>query len=305
MVPAERSVTVAIGHGKKASRHIDAWLRGAHVRPAAEARAGHLRRSTPGTTRTPRARTGPGSRRSAGRRRSRRSSKGSTSRTRCSRPAAACRAATASTATTATRSARTTRCSSSASPASATRSTSTSARAAGCAWPMSMRRAGDGARSGEEVMGMEQGYVGPAFRKPGRPRDARRSDHLPSADEARGRRQDDGRLRGALDRGSRPPGRTRCVGDREQPRSRSGADRIDTATAGDVASTNLVTVRSNESLARAAALMADNGLTHLIVLQPDSDQPVGVISAGAIAAAVAWQTVSRDRGLIGPIATAK
>ena len=31
MVPAERTVTVAIGHGKKAARHIDAWLRfGAH-----------------------------------------------------------------------------------------------------------------------------------------------------------------------------------------------------------------------------------------------------------------------------------
>ncbi len=28
MVPAERSVTVGIGHGKKAARHIDAWLRG-------------------------------------------------------------------------------------------------------------------------------------------------------------------------------------------------------------------------------------------------------------------------------------
>jgi len=29
MVPTERSVTVATGHGKKAARHIDAWLRGA------------------------------------------------------------------------------------------------------------------------------------------------------------------------------------------------------------------------------------------------------------------------------------
>ncbi|HEX5027938.1 MAG TPA: NAD(P)-binding protein [Gaiellaceae bacterium] len=29
MVPAERTVTVAIGHGKHAARHIDAWLRGA------------------------------------------------------------------------------------------------------------------------------------------------------------------------------------------------------------------------------------------------------------------------------------
>jgi 2-oxoacid:acceptor oxidoreductase delta subunit (pyruvate/2-ketoisovalerate family) len=28
MVPAERTVTVAIGHGKKAARHIDEWLRG-------------------------------------------------------------------------------------------------------------------------------------------------------------------------------------------------------------------------------------------------------------------------------------
>lgn len=28
MVPAERNVTVAIGHGKKAARHINAWLSG-------------------------------------------------------------------------------------------------------------------------------------------------------------------------------------------------------------------------------------------------------------------------------------
>src|SRR6478609_6654818 len=31
MVPAERNVTVAIGHGKKAARHIDAWLRDAKL----------------------------------------------------------------------------------------------------------------------------------------------------------------------------------------------------------------------------------------------------------------------------------
>jgi 2-oxoacid:acceptor oxidoreductase delta subunit (pyruvate/2-ketoisovalerate family) len=28
MIPAERTVTVAVGHGKRAARHIDAWLRG-------------------------------------------------------------------------------------------------------------------------------------------------------------------------------------------------------------------------------------------------------------------------------------
>jgi 2-oxoacid:acceptor oxidoreductase delta subunit (pyruvate/2-ketoisovalerate family) len=34
MVPSERTVTVAIGHGKKAARNIDAWLRGNAVAPA-------------------------------------------------------------------------------------------------------------------------------------------------------------------------------------------------------------------------------------------------------------------------------
>ena len=34
MVPAERTVTVGVGHGKKAARNIDGWLRGAEYRPA-------------------------------------------------------------------------------------------------------------------------------------------------------------------------------------------------------------------------------------------------------------------------------
>jgi 2-oxoacid:acceptor oxidoreductase delta subunit (pyruvate/2-ketoisovalerate family) len=38
MVPSERTVTVAIGHGKKAARHIDAWLRG-QGSPAADRHA--------------------------------------------------------------------------------------------------------------------------------------------------------------------------------------------------------------------------------------------------------------------------
>lgn len=33
MVPSERTVTVAVGHGKKAARHIDAWLNGATYEP--------------------------------------------------------------------------------------------------------------------------------------------------------------------------------------------------------------------------------------------------------------------------------
>jgi 2-oxoacid:acceptor oxidoreductase delta subunit (pyruvate/2-ketoisovalerate family) len=34
MVPSERTVTVAVGHGKKAARHIDAWLQGSSYVPA-------------------------------------------------------------------------------------------------------------------------------------------------------------------------------------------------------------------------------------------------------------------------------
>jgi 2-oxoacid:acceptor oxidoreductase delta subunit (pyruvate/2-ketoisovalerate family) len=33
MVPSERTVTVAVGHGKKAARHIDGWLRGGLYQP--------------------------------------------------------------------------------------------------------------------------------------------------------------------------------------------------------------------------------------------------------------------------------
>ena len=33
MVPADRNVTIAVGHGKKAARNIDAWLRGETIKP--------------------------------------------------------------------------------------------------------------------------------------------------------------------------------------------------------------------------------------------------------------------------------
>ena len=36
MVPSERTVTVAVGHGKQAARHIDAWLRGERYQPPAK-----------------------------------------------------------------------------------------------------------------------------------------------------------------------------------------------------------------------------------------------------------------------------
>jgi CBS domain-containing protein len=64
-------------------------------------------------------------------------------------------------------------------------------------------------------------------------------------------------------------------------------DQLNSMTAREVASTDLVTVSSGESLARAAELMAEHGVTHLIAVQPDTGQPAGVISARGIAAALA------------------
>ena len=43
MVPYERSVTVAVGHGKRAARQIDAWLSAAAPEPGVPAAARHLR----------------------------------------------------------------------------------------------------------------------------------------------------------------------------------------------------------------------------------------------------------------------
>jgi CBS domain-containing protein len=65
-------------------------------------------------------------------------------------------------------------------------------------------------------------------------------------------------------------------------------DELSSLTAGDVASTDLVTIPSNESLEQATKLMSEHRVTHLIALQPDTDQPAGVISARGIAAALAY-----------------
>jgi CBS domain-containing protein len=66
------------------------------------------------------------------------------------------------------------------------------------------------------------------------------------------------------------------------------ADELGSLTAGEVASTDLITIRSDESLQRAAKLMAEHGVTHLIAVQPDTERPAGVISARGIAAALAY-----------------
>ena len=66
------------------------------------------------------------------------------------------------------------------------------------------------------------------------------------------------------------------------------AGKLDEITAGDIATTDVITIPSSESLQQAAELMSEHGISHLIAVQPDTGRPAGVISARTITAAVAY-----------------
>jgi CBS domain-containing protein len=58
------------------------------------------------------------------------------------------------------------------------------------------------------------------------------------------------------------------------------------ATAGGSAATEVLTIGPRETLRRAAQVMTEHDLSHLIVVEPDSDRPLGVLSTLDIAAVV-------------------
>jgi CBS domain-containing protein len=60
------------------------------------------------------------------------------------------------------------------------------------------------------------------------------------------------------------------------------------ANAGQLARTEPVSVAAYDSLARAAQLMAEHEVSHLVVIQPHSRNPVGVLSALDLAGVLAW-----------------
>jgi CBS domain-containing protein len=62
----------------------------------------------------------------------------------------------------------------------------------------------------------------------------------------------------------------------------------DKVTARELAGGKLVTVGTEDSLARAAQLMAEHGVAHVVVVQPHSGQPVGVLSTLDLAGVLAW-----------------
>jgi CBS domain-containing protein len=68
---------------------------------------------------------------------------------------------------------------------------------------------------------------------------------------------------------------------------RAFGEDLDNLTAQDVASAGLVTVDVEESLERAARLMDEHRVGHLVVVDPGSDRPVGVLSGLDVAAHLA------------------
>jgi CBS domain-containing protein len=60
------------------------------------------------------------------------------------------------------------------------------------------------------------------------------------------------------------------------------------ALAGTLARTEILTVKPEDSLERAAQLMAEHDVTHLVVVQPHSGNPVGIVSALDVASSLAW-----------------
>lgn len=67
----------------------------------------------------------------------------------------------------------------------------------------------------------------------------------------------------------------------------AGAQNPDTPAA-KLARTEVVSVSPEDSLERAAQLMAEHDLSHLVAVQPHSGHPVGILSALDLAGVLAW-----------------
>ena len=62
----------------------------------------------------------------------------------------------------------------------------------------------------------------------------------------------------------------------------------DTCTAGEIASPTTWTIEPAMPLAEAARTMAEHGVSHLVVAEPGSPRPAGVISSLDLAGIIAW-----------------
>jgi CBS domain-containing protein len=63
---------------------------------------------------------------------------------------------------------------------------------------------------------------------------------------------------------------------------------LDELTAGDAATGELLEVSPDDRLEDAAADMLDHGVTHALVVDPDTGRPIGVLSTLDVAGILAW-----------------
>ncbi len=76
------------------------------------------------------------------------------------------------------------------------------------------------------------------------------------------------------------------ISDSDLLRAAESAD-LDEQPAGTVAATPVLTVLANDDLARVVQLMVEHEVTHVVVIEPRSSRPVGVLSTLDVARALA------------------
>lgn len=69
----------------------------------------------------------------------------------------------------------------------------------------------------------------------------------------------------------------------------AAGDDVDGRTAGGTARSPLVTIGRDDTLRRAAELMKQHGATHLVVVSPSSERPLGIVSSLDVARAIALE----------------
>src|SRR5512132_396371 len=87
------------------------------------------------------------------------------------------------------------------------------------------------------------------------------------------------------------------VSDRDIVAMAAAGGDVDMQLAGGSAATEVVTIEPHDSLRRAAQLMHEHGLSHLIVVEPGVDRPIGVVSTLDVAAAVGGLERAENRGI--------
>jgi CBS domain-containing protein len=69
---------------------------------------------------------------------------------------------------------------------------------------------------------------------------------------------------------------------------RAGTGEVDSPTARDIAQQPLLTVEPSVPLREAGELMLAHQISHLVVIQPGTERPIGILSTADIAGVLAW-----------------